>query len=117
MRGLVYEGKKRGDQKRKNRGETARPPLPDLDSFPKLLALFTIVLFTLLNNPRLSHVSCLSIVIVLIVFPLTHCAHRPFAMADSSESRPVARVTKPVSEALLNEKVRIHLERLRLDDD
>ncbi|KAJ5204574.1 uncharacterized protein N7498_005453 [Penicillium cinerascens] len=25
-------------------------------------------------------------------------------MADSSESRPVARVTKPVSEALLNEK-------------
>lgn len=26
-------------------------------------------------------------------------------MADSSESRPVARATKPVSEALLNEKV------------
>lgn len=29
------------------------------------------------------------------------------AMANSSESRPVARATKPVSEALLNEKVRV----------
>lgn len=29
-------------------------------------------------------------------------------MADSSESRPVARATKPVSEALLNEKVRVY---------
>lgn len=30
---------------------------------------------------------------------------RSFIMADSSESRAVARATKPVSEALLNEKV------------
>lgn len=29
----------------------------------------------------------------------------PFTMAESSESKPVARASKPVSEALLNEKV------------
>jgi hypothetical protein len=32
---------------------------------------------------------------------------RFIAMAESNESGPIARATKPVSEALLNEKVRV----------
>lgn len=37
-------------------------------------------------------------------------ATRSYTMADSNESRPVVRATKPVSETLLNEKVQPILE-------
>ena len=45
--------------------------------------------------------------IFLVVELYTNVHHFRFTMADSSESRPVARATKPVSEALLNEKVQL----------
>lgn len=70
-----------------------------------LLALFTTAPFTL-SKPAISlPVSFLWPVKCPYDIRLIYSMLETFAMADSSESRPVARATKPVSEALLNEKV------------
>lgn len=98
--------KKKEETKKKNR-RLLRPPLPLVESTrsaepPKLLALhtppFTSIIphttgscFTLGNSPD--------------SIDTNFCPGRFIAMAESSESGPIARATKPVSEALLNEKV------------
>lgn len=101
---MVSSGKKRPNEK-KTRGEIRRPPFARHSlATPKLLALFTSAPFTLLNPPFFICKLPVTWISLSELYTNALCS-RSFAMADSSESRPVARATKPVSEALLNEKV------------
>lgn len=103
--GFWFLQEKKRPKEKKTRGGIRRPPFARHSlATPELLALFTSAPFTLLNPPFFIRELPVTWFSLIEIYTNALCS-RSFAMADSSESRPVARATKPVSEALLNEKV------------